>query len=490
MKPTKARLRISLYTRFMMAITFILILLVGSILLVIEKREVKTIFEEARDRGILIAANIGNLNLERLKFWDAEGTKKSIEEQVNEELLYVVVFDRFSSLFAASVLAQENEDITLFSRLSGDVAARDAAIGTRDFKVNGRAVPAIEIEIPVFATGSPTKWGSVKVGLSLEEMKREVRRTRLVLILLGCGGLLLGTGSAAIMAKRITGPLKKLVEGTVRISRGDFSQSMGIGSGDEIGELARSFNSMTRDLLQTRRQMEEANRRLIQAEKLASIGRIAATIAHEIRNPLTSVKLNIQKLLQNDGLGEEETEHLSITQEGIQQIEKFIKEMLNFTRVSDLNLERFSIVQVVEEAAKVLKDSLEEKKISLERSYAPNLPLVQVDGDKMRQVFLNILRNGFEAVENGGTISLALSRVDKENGCWIKARVSDNGCGIPEKDWENIFEPFFTTKPSGIGLGLANARKIIEQHRGVIKVVKKRGKGTAFEILIPCEGEP
>jgi signal transduction histidine kinase len=489
MKPAGARLKISLYTRFMMAITFILILLVGSILLVIEKREVKTIFEEARDRGILIASNIGNLNLERLKFWDAEGTGKSIEEQVNDELLYVVVFDRFSSLFAASELAQDNEDITLFSRLSGDVAARDAAIGTRDFKVDGRAVPAIEIEIPVFATGSPTKWGSVKVGLSLEEMKREVRRTRLVLILLGCGGLLLGTGSAAFMAKRITGPLKKLVDGTIRISRGDFSQSMVIASRDEVGELARSFNNMTRDLLQTRRQMEEANRRLIQAEKLASIGRIAATIAHEIRNPLTSVKLNIQKLLQNDGLGEEETEHLSISQEGIQQIEKFIKEMLNFTRVSDLNLERFSIVQVVEEAAKVLKDSLEEKKISLETSFAPNLPLVQMDGDKMRQVFLNILRNSYEAVDNGGKISLVLSLVDKENGCWIKARVSDNGCGIPEKDWENIFEPFFTTKPSGIGLGLANARKIIEQHRGVIKVVKKRGKGTAFEVLIPCEGE-
>jgi len=489
MKPTKARLRISLYTRFMMAITFILILLVGSILLVIEKREVKTIFEEARDSGILIAANIGNLNLERLKFWDAEGTKKSIEEQVNEELLYVVVFDRFSSLFAASVLAQENEDITLFSRLSGDVAARDAAIGTRDFKVNGRTVPAIEIEIPVFATGSPTKWGSVKVGLSLEEMKREVRRTRLVLILIGCGGFLLGTGGAAILAKRITGPLKKLVEGTVRISRGDFSQGMAIASRDEIGELARSFNDMTRDLLQTRQQMEEANKRLIQAEKLASIGRIAASIAHEIRNPLTSVKLNIQKLLQNEGRGEEEVEHLNISQEGIQQIEKFIKEMLNFTRVSDLNLERFSVVQVVEEAVKVMKGSLEEKKISLERNYAAGLPIVLVDGDKMRQVFLNVLRNSFEAVEKGGKISLSLARAGNESGCWIRACISDNGCGIPEKDWENIFEPFFTTKPSGIGLGLANARKIIEQHRGVIKVVKKRGKGTAFEVLIPCEGE-
>jgi signal transduction histidine kinase len=136
-----------------------------------------------------------------------------------------------------------------------------------------------------------------------------------------------------------------------------------------------------------------------------------------------------------------------------------------------------------------MRDSLEEKRISLEKNYAESLPLILVDGDKMRQVFLNILRNSYEAVEKGGKISLSLSLAGNKTGCWIRARISDNGCGIPEKDWENIFEPFFTTKASGIGLGLANARKIIEQHRGVIKVVKKRGKGTVFEVLIPCEGE-
>ena len=112
-----------------------------------------------------------------------------------------------------------------------------------------------------------------------------------------------------------------------------------------------------------------------------------------------------------------------------------------------------------------------------------------VDGDKLRQVFLNILRNAVEAVDEGGKIGLALSLV-KENGAKrIRIRISDNGCGIAEKDWENIFEPFFTTKPSGFGLGLSNARKIVEQHMGSIKVVKKKGKGTAFEIRIPCEVE-
>ncbi len=487
MKRKPIRLSISLYTRFMIAITFILILLVGSILFVIEKREVRTIFEEARDRGILVARYIANLNLQRLMNWDSEGTRNSIEDQVGGNLLYVVVFERFGTLFVASEGVSNHDDITSWSRLSGSAAENDVALGLRNFEFNGKRVPVIEIEVPVFAAGSTIKWGSIKVGMSLEEMRKEIRETRWMLILIGCGGFVLGLAGAGLLARRITGPLKKLAEGTLRISKGDFSQRIDIQSQDEIGRLALSFNEMTSDLLETRQRMEEANRRLVQAEKLASIGRISATLAHEIRNPLTSVKLNIQKLMQNEGMDEEEKEHLDISQEGIGQIEKLVKEMLNFTRVSELNLEHFSMVQIIEEAVKMLKGSMDEKRVVLERTYADNLPQVLVDADKLKQVFLNVLRNAVEAVESGGRLALTLFLAGERGDRKISVRISDNGCGIPEKDRENIFEPFFTTKPSGIGLGLANARKIIEQHRGSIRVVKKRGRGTCFEIQIPCE---
>ncbi len=105
----------------------------------------------------------------------------------------------------------------------------------------------------------------------------------------------------------------------------------------------------------------------------------------------------------------------------------------------------------------------------------------------MRQVFLNLIRNSWEAVEEGGRIKIAATLSGDGPDRRIRVRVSDNGCGIPEKDWENIFEPFFTTKASGFGLGLANARKIVEQHGGTIRVVRKRTPGTAFEVLIPVE---
>jgi signal transduction histidine kinase len=489
MRIIRPRLKISLYTRFMIAITFILIFLVGSILFLIERREVRTIFEESKERGILTARYIASLNLESLTFWDAAGIKSNIEREIDNSLIYVVIYDKFRSPYVVSDLIRDNEDIKCCSRLPEKVSEETSSSGRRDLRLYDKTVPIIEIEVPAFAEGSPDYWGSVKVGLSLEENQKEIRRTRLMLILIGCSGFLLGLVGAVVLAKRITEPLQKLVEGTVRISRGDFTQTIGVSSRDEIGDLARSFNEMTRDLLETRRRMEDANRRLIQAEKLASIGRISASIAHEIRNPLTSVKLNIQKLTQNENLDEEEKEHLSISQEGIGQIEKFIKELLNFTRVSELNPERFSIVQVVEESLKLMKDSIQEKKIILERRFAADLPSVVVDGDKMRQVFLNILRNAVEAVEEGGRIKVTLSQIKQGGAAGIKVQISDDGSGIPEKDWENIFEPFYTTKSSGFGLGLSNARKIVEQHRGSIKVVKRKEKGTAFEVRIPCEVE-
>jgi signal transduction histidine kinase len=138
----------------------------------------------------------------------------------------------------------------------------------------------------------------------------------------------------------------------------------------------------------------------------------------------------------------------------------------------------------------MVADCFQQKKIVIERKVDERLPEVLVDGDKMRQVILNVLRNACEAIEETGKISLSASLAGDGRLKKIRIRISDSGCGIPEKDWENIFEPFFTTKPSGFGLGLANARKIVEQHKGTIRVVKKRSPGTSFEILIPCEGEP
>ena len=485
----KMKLRMSLQTKFMLSVIALLCVLASLILFVIEKREVKAIYEEQRNIGIVVAKNIANMIYSQLFVWDEEGIEESIEAEVDEKLIYIVIYDRFRSPLTATRFIKDYDEIYSFSLL-GQQVDKNSFFSERkrlEDQDSVQVLRILEVEVPIFVKGSPDRWGSIKIGLSLEETRKEMRETRLMLLLIGSVGLLIGILGALLLAKRITGPLKKLVEATVKISKGHFSQRINITSQDEIGNLARSFNKMSRQLLQARKKEEVANQKLIQAEKLASIGRISAGIAHEIRNPLTSVKLNIQKLVLSDNLDEVEKEHLNISQEGIKYMEKSIRDLLDFTRASELELARFSIEQILEESVKTLADSLALKKVTLKRNFQDELPQVLVDGDKLRQVFLNILRNAYEAVDEEGEITISLSLLKERSRKIIKVVISDNGCGIPDKERDVIFELFYTTKTTGIGLGLAIARKIIEQHNGSIQLSENAKKGTSFEILIPVE---
>lgn len=481
------KLKISIYARLVFWITFLLCVLFGAVLFVIQRMEARTLFEETRARARLQADHMAEINIPRLVLSDHSAVQKYVDDHVNEGVPYIVFYDKEGQPLAANEFIKAHEDIYKVSHFDQNAMPGDSEFLRKQIRLGGRWLRVLEVEIPIFPPGAETKWASVKLGHSLEPMYAQVRRSSEALLLIGVAGLLAGILGTTVLARRITQPIQTLVDGTVRIARGDFSHVIPIFSKDEIGGLARSFNEMTSRLLEARERMEAANRKLIQAEKLASIGRLAATIAHEIRNPLTSVKLNAQKVAEDGTLDPAVREHLGLSLEGIDQIERFIKELLNFTRVSELVLERFSPEQVVEEALKTLQAAFRQKGISVEKSYAPNLPTALIDGDKLRQVFLNVLRNAHEALGEGGRVSVAVDSVKEEGRTWIRVRIEDDGPGIPENDRENIFEPFFTTRPTGFGLGLAISRKIVEQHNGSIRVARGGAPGACFIIQIPAE---
>jgi len=482
------KLKISIYWRLLFWITLLVVVLVGALLFVVQRREAAILSADAESRAVLIAESLRDANFESLLRSDRDAIQEYVDSHAGGDLPYIVFYDRAGEPYVASPLARAREEIAPTSSLPPDASPRDPPFSEqRTIDLAGQRIRVREVEIPVFPPDRDAIWASVKIGMSLEPMYAGLREVRKVLLFVGAGGFLLGILGAAILARRITRPLNRLVEGTVRIAKGDFSQAMVDTSGDEVGDLARSFNEMIRQLLHARQRMEEANRKLVQHEKLASIGRMAATIAHEIRNPLTSAKLNIQKVVEEERFAEAVKTHLGMSLEGIDQIERFIKELLNFTRVPELSLESWPIEQIVEESLKVVADTLAEKGIVIEKSCAAGLPHVFVDADKMRQVFLNILRNAQEALEAGGRIHIACDVVEDGLRKKVRVRITDNGPGIPDKVRPNIFEPFFTTKPSGFGLGLPNARKIVEQHNGTIHLVRKRGRGSSFVVLIPAE---
>jgi len=481
------KFRFSITAQLAFWTSVILILLTFSLLFVIQKREVKSIIAEKKSRGLVMVRYIAEMNARRLVLWELSDIDENISGLIRDDLSYILFYDRDGRPVVISENVANNLEVINRTSCAGEVGPEAVFYHNYRFQENGRAQEVMEVEIPIYIRGSDVKWGSVKIGLKLEDVKVRIQKTRLVMSGFGLAALVLTLLSSLLLARRITRPIRNLVEGTRRISRGDFSYRIPVISEDEIGDLTRSFNEMAEQLLQARQKTEEANRRLVQVEKLASIGRLSATIAHEIRNPLTSVKLNIQKLTESERLDETEKEHLAIAQEGIEQIEKFIKELLSFTRASKLQPDYFSMEEIMQASLKVLRPSLEEKNVRVALEIEKDLPAAYVDADKIRQVLVNILRNSYEAVDRGGQVEifLRLNR-QKERPCF-EIMISDNGCGIPEKDWENIFEPFFTTKSSGVGLGLANARRILEQHGGSIRVVKKEGAGSCFLITIPLE---
>jgi len=480
------KLKISIYTRLVFWITLLVVLLFGAVLFVIQIREAKILQDESEARALLQARYMADANLQALSHQDWQAIQDYVDRHSVGDLAYIVVYDRQGQPAAWNALIRSRGEIVSTSLLGDAMTPEESASEVRRLVLRDKPVRVYEVEVSAFSEAAG-RWGSVKIGLSLEPMYARIHEIGRVLLLIGLGGFLVGIAGAVFLARRITRPIHRLVEGTVRIAKGDFSQGIVDTSQDEVGDLARSFNDMTSQLVQTRERAEDASRRLVQHEKLASIGRMAATIAHEIRNPLTSVKLNIQKVAEEEGFAEAVKAHLGLSLEGIDQIERFIKELLNFTRVQELALERWSVDQIVDESIKMVKDVLAAKGIVLERSCAAGLPPIHADADKLRQVFLNVLRNAHEALGSGGRISIACDTVRDGRRTMVRVRIADDGPGIPEKVRPNIFEPFYTTKPSGFGLGLANARKIVEQHNGTIAVGKKRGQGTAFDILIPAE---
>ncbi len=487
-------MKITLYHRFVIPISFLLFLLVAAILVIVEKREVHILYEHEETVGRTIADSLASNNLRWITGWDWTTVRDNASRYVDDRLVYFVFYDRNGNPMALSDSVRDRNEISCCPAVGAEAKPDTVVARSLRVRLGDRAREVLQIELPIFVGDSPDtpiRWGSIKIGRSLEPMRAEVARIRSILIVLGLGGLALGVLASVLLAKRVTRPVKELAAGAVRISRGDFSGRVPPSSRDEIGDLARRFNEMTDDLVQARERMEAANRRLVQAEKLASIGKLSATIAHEIRNPLTSVKLNIQKVGENEDLDETDREHISICREGITQIEKFIKELLDFTRASELQRERFALSQILDESLKVLQEPLRQKGLTVTRSYREGAGPVVVDGDKMRQVFLNVLRNAQEAVEPGGRIEIAVEEYAEGRDRRRRHRVliSDDGCGIPEGRRESIFEPFFTTKASGFGLGLANARKIVEQHQGAIRAEARPGKGSVFVIVLPAEEE-
>ncbi len=329
--------------------------------------------------------------------------------------------------------------------------------------------------------------GMLYVGL-LEGKYVEVRR-RTVFVFLGV--TLLGSLAALwlshVLTVRLSGSVKSLVAGAETIAMGNLDQRVEIRSGDEFQELAETFNAMAAALKRRDEQLrEQAARKVMESERLALVGQLAAGVAHEINNPLTGIVTYSQLLL-------ERTPEAGFTRSSLEKIvtqanrcRKIVRGLLDFSRQSKPDERPCNVNTVLQDCVALVANQALFQNIRIERRFAEDLPLVPMDPSQIQQVFLNLILNAAEAMPNGeGTLRLA-TRLDP-SGRRVEVEFADTGCGIRAADLERIFEPFFTTKGSrrGTGLGLAISYGIVKEHQGTIHVTSTVGRGTTFTVALP-----
>lgn len=298
-------------------------------------------------------------------------------------------------------------------------------------------------------------------------------------------------------------PVKELIQGTHRVAGGDLDYRLPVRSDDELGDLAASFNKMTVEVAGAHAEIEEQVRRktielervyrtLLTSEKMASIGKLAATVAHEINNPLfgilTYARLVLRELLKHNIPGRDElVEQLGIIERESKRCGELVKNLLTFGRQAPSHREPNDLTTVVRRAVALVKHKLNLQSIELKENLAPDLPPVDCDANQIQQALLVLLVNASEAMGQGGAIEIS-TQFDAATGC-VALRVKDTGSGIPDDVLPHIFDPFFTTKEDQLrtGLGLAVAHSIVEQHAGGISVRSTPGEGTEFTVMLPAE---
>jgi hypothetical protein len=390
----------------------------------------------------------------------------------------------------------------------------------------GKVAGAIQMEIPI---------GDVMMHL--------LESQRMILISIILDAIVLIVFGSFLLSRVLVKPLKELVQLTQKISEGDFSQKIEVTSKNEIGQLISSFNRMIERLKDNQesldnhlaslesanKQLKQAQEELIRTEKLASIGRFAAGVAHEVGNPLGAI-LGYTSILEKNGIDREESkDYLKRIEKEIERINRIVRELLDFSRPSKFEIHDVDLNKAVENTLSLISYQKNFKNVETRLELQPNLPMIKGDESQLSQVLINIILNGIDAMPKGGTLEIhtgeyvvedifprwlhlpfarrrkgdpeeldyfhlrkadplssLLTKFSKGDRL-VRIRISDTGIGIKKEDLKRIFDPFFTTKSpdKGTGLGLSISLRIVESMGGEIKVESEIEKGTSFELYFP-----
>jgi two-component system NtrC family sensor kinase len=319
--------------------------------------------------------------------------------------------------------------------------------------------------------------GILYVGARQASFEELVYEFDVRILMIALGSTLLAVMIAVPISRSITRPVEDLAEANERVARGDRTVSVPVAGTGELAILARSFNSMVETLRTTEQQ-------LIQSEKLASVGQLAAGVAHEINNPLGTILLFSDIMRKELPEDDPRRDDVKMIIDEATRCKTIVSDLLNFARQNEVLAQSTDVNALLSETVEELGVQPVFQNVEMMRRLDPDLPSIQADPAQLKEVFINIMTNAAEAMDGRGSLTITTAPAEDS---MVSIVFQDTGCGIPEENLSKIFTPFFTTKPigKGTGLGLAIVYGIIKMHRGQIYVESEVGVGSTFTITLP-----
>lgn len=388
---------------------------------------------------------------------------------------------------------------------------------------------SLEVIVPLHSGRKIT--GGVRVVSSLDEAQSYLSKKRdRAFFLTFCAVLAILIALTLLFGKLVGNPIQKLVEAMSRAEKGNLEAEAHIRSRDELGELGRHFNRMLKTIRETHEQnalllsqvnrfneeltkkieaatselakrneelkllneaLFESQRQLGQSEKLAALGQVAATMAHQIGTPLNSISGYIQLILQDGHLQPIDLDRLKITESQLDRLAESVKNLLSFTRQPKPLMRALDVNGVLEDLIHLSEPWLHSRNVRVFSSLSSSVPLIRGDSTHLQTLFLNLITNALDSMPNGGLLMIKTQEVQPQpspgNGRWLEISITDTGIGITEESKKRIFDPFYTTKKmgEGTGLGLAICQNIIKEHSGRLDVQSEVGKGSTFFVYLP-----
>jgi two-component system NtrC family sensor kinase len=458
---------------------------------------------DRRENAYLIMDTIGHqAGIDRVRFFNKEGRVTFSTERSE---MGSFVDKRAESCYACHEAGRRLERLAMSSRNRIYSARGHRVLGMITPIYNERACSSAACHVH---PADKTVLGVVDIGISLADIDRDMASMRRTSLLVAAATfLLLGCVVAFYAQRGVVRPVVDLVSATHKVAAGDFTQEIRVATSTELGALDHTFNDIIAALAEARAErnplmqtlehqdeertaaLKDAQAKLLQSEKLSSLGRLAASIAHEINNPLAGILTYAKLLVRMLDSPSVDTRtlatcvrHLRLVQRETERCTAIVRNLLEFARQRPLSLKDTNVAEVLEEAISLVDHQAALQGVTVERNIEPG-PHLMADYGQLRQAFVNILLNACEAMPSGGRLSVGCRPTSGGQG--IEVTVADTGVGIPPDRLAKIFDPFFSTKEKGTGLGLSVVYGIVERHAGTIGIESEVGNGTAVTIRLP-----